>query len=425
MENELLVGLDVGSKTVKIAVAELDEDNNIHIKSLEIRDSKGIQNGTIRNMDAACISVQDAVRAIEEGVGCDIDFPIYVSFGSAELGSILEKGIFAIKQEYPEKYGAGKTHKINQLDLDNLLKKISCVTLIPSSSMVIDAIPVSYCIDNNGKTDNPIGAICRTRMDSSVYVIYDSTNGIEDLETCVESIGLELNDVVPESLAAPRSVVEDEEIEVGVAVIDIGDQITNLSVYVNRNITLVENFAFGGLQMSKDIAYAAKTTYEYAEKIKKTEVQCLIPNQKLEGEISVPGIGGRADRLVSKHELSYAATVRAYEMFKEIFNKLEEKDLLKDLGAGIVITGGVARLEGIVEFLEATFNVSVKIGRPKVEGGIAEKAKDPIYATVIGLLDSARISKREECNITRELEVNGNRGDGFFDKMLYLLKKFF
>ena len=409
MENEIFVGLDIGTTKVVCIITELGENNTLRVVGFGDCPSDGLRKGTVIDIDRTVKSIEKAVKEAELMAGIDVS-DVWVGIAGDHIKGMDSTGPVAISHENKE---------ITQVDIDRVIEVAKAVA-IPQDYEVLHVISQGYCVDDQKGIKNPLG-MCGARLTTRVHIITGQVTKILDLTKCVEQAGLRLAKLVFEPLASSHAVLERDEKELGVALVDIGGGTTDIAVYYDENIRHIGIVALGGRNVTMDIGMGLRTPTDKAEEIKKKYGCAYQPLLREDERFMVPLTGGREDREVSREMLVGIIEPRIEEILSLAHREIKQSGYLEMLGAGIVLTGGGAMMEGIREKAENVFQLPVRIGVPGRFGGLTEKAKSPMHATGIGL-----------CMFAAEAYANGDskgkkrsKGDGGYQKSLEKMKNWF
>jgi cell division protein FtsA len=265
--------------------------------------------------------------------------------------------------------------------------------------------------------------MCGVRLETQVHIITGAVTSAQNIYKSVDKAGLKVIDLVLQPLASSRAVLEKDEKELGVALLDMGGGTTDIAIYSEDSIRHTAVVGLGGEYVTKDIAIGIRTPIEKAEEIKKIHGCAFSPLVKNNEYVSVPGVGGREQREVSKAVLASIIEPRLEEILSLALREIKRTEYADMLGAGIVLTGGGSLMEGMQELAERVFEMPVKLGYPTGFGGLTEAARSPVHATGVGLcmygVDTSKGRKPKKGYL---------RDDNFtriFDKMKSWVKEFF
>jgi cell division protein FtsA len=373
--------------------------------------SEGLRKGVVINIDKTVHSIEKAVEEAELMAGVDID-AAWVGIAGDHIRAINSKGVVAISSE---------NNEITAVDVDRAIAAAKAVS-IPLGREVLHVIPQEFVVDEQKGIKDPIG-MSGVRLETQVHIITGAITSAQNIYKSVEKAGLKVIDLVLQPLASSYAVLEKDEKELGVALLDIGGGTTDIAIYSEDSIRHTAVVALGGEYVTKDIAIGIRTPIEKAEEIKKQFGCAFSPLVKNNEYVSVPGVGGREQREISKAVLSSIIEPRLEEILSLALREIKRTEYGDMLGAGIVITGGGALMEGIQELTERVFEMPVKIGLPTGFGGLTEAARSPVHATGVGLclygaaMSTAKKGKRQY--------LPGGSFKQVWDRMKGWLKEFF
>ena len=373
MEENVIVGLDIGTTKIACIISEVDSNGELKIIGVGVHPSDGLRKGVVVNIDKTVRSIQKAVEEAELMAGVDVD-SVWVGIAGDHIRAINSRGVVAISRD---------DNEITELDVLRAKDAAKAVS-IPMDREILHVIPQEYVVDEQKGIKDPIG-MCGVRLETQVHIITGAVTSAQNIYKSVDKAGLKVIDLVLEPLASCYSVLEKDEKELGVALVDMGGGTTDIAIYFDESIRHTAVVGLGGKNVTSDIAIGIRTPIERAEEIKK-QYGCAYSSLVKGNEyISVPGVGGREQREVSKAVLASIIEPRLEEILSLTFREIKRTEYADMLGAGIVLTGGASMMEGIQELAEKVFMMPVKLGVPSGFGGLTEAAKSPIHATGVGL----------------------------------------
>lgn len=367
----ILAALDIGSTKVVVAIASYAQ-GEVEVIGVGKSENTGVRQGQIVNMTDTQRAIQEAKDEAELMAGVKLS-QVYLSVGGQGVRAITSRGLVPVKNK-----------DIDKVDIERVLEVAKAIH-IPEESRILHALAQSYTVDGQPGIDSPV-SMQGVRLEVDAQLITVSEKSLSNVLTCVQKAGLKVKQVVLDQYASTLATVEKDEQELGVAVVEIGGGTCEIVVYKNGCISHVGTIPVGGLNFTQDVAVGLKTPLTSAEMIKKKYGTALVDMVGAEEMVDVEGLGDRKSRSVSRVELSRIIEARSEETLSLIFQKLSEWDVLKDLGAGVILTGGGSLLQGIVELAEFTFDVPVRRGVPKNVIGMREAYNSPIFSTAIGTL---------------------------------------
>jgi cell division protein FtsA len=411
MDDSIVVGLDIGTTKIACIIAERSEHNELKIVGVGVSPSDGLRKGVVVNIDKTVKSIQKAVEEAELMAGIDVD-AVWVGIAGDHIRAINSRGVVAISRDDKE---------ITELDVLRAIDAAKAVS-IPMDREILHVIPQEFVVDDQKGIKDPIG-MCGVRLETQVHIITGAVTSAQNIYKSVDKAGLKVIDMVLEPLASCYAVLEKDEKELGVALIDMGGGTTDIAIYFDESIRQTAVVALGGKNVTSDIAIGIRTPIERAEEIKRQYGCAYAPIVKGNEFISVPGVGGREQREVSKAVLASIIEPRVEEIFSLVKREIKRTEYAEMLGAGVVLTGGGSLMDGIRELAEKVFEMPVKLGVPSGFGGLTEAAKSPIHATGVGLC----MYGMEQLGKSKK-KITFNKGDNFkkiFDRMKAWVKEFF
>jgi len=376
-EKDLIVGLDIGtSKVVAIVAAVNPEaragDDALEIIGLGSHPARGMKKGVVVNIESTVQSIQRAVEEAELMAGCQIH-SVYAGIAGSHIRSMNSQGTVAIRDK-----------EVAQGDIDRVLDAAKAVHF-PGDQQLLHVLPQEYIIDNQEGIREPIG-MSGVRLEAKVHLITGAVSAAQNITKCIERCGLTVDGIVLEQMASSYSVLEHDEKELGVCLIDIGGGTTDIAVFIDGAIRHTAVIPIAGDQVTNDIAVALRTPTQYADEIK-MKYACALTQLAREDEmIEVPSVGDRAPRQLARQTLAEVVEPRYEELLMLVQAELRRSGFEELLAAGIVLTGGSSKMEGVVELAEEVFHLPVRLGVPQHVGGLIDVVRNPIHATGVGLL---------------------------------------
>lgn len=371
-EQKMIVGLDIGTSKVVAIVGEIGGDGQIEVVGIGSNPSRGMKKGVVVNIESTVQSIQRAIEEAELMAGCQIH-SVYVGIAGSHIRSLNSHGIVAIRDR--EVYGH---------DLERVIDAAQAVA-IPADQKILHILPQEYVIDNQEGIKEPMG-MSGVRLEAKVHLVTCAGNAAQNIEKCIRRCGLEVEDIILEQLASSFSVLTDDEKELGVCLVDIGGGTTDIAIFTDGSIRHTGVIPIAGDQVTNDIAMALRTPTQYAEEIKIKYACALTQLAGADETIKVPSVGDRPPRDLSRQSLAEVVEPRYDELFTLIQAELRRSGFEDMVPAGIVLTGGTSKMEGVVELAEEIFHMPVRIGCPSGVQGLTDIVRNPIYATGVGLL---------------------------------------
>lgn len=377
-EKNLIVGLDIGTSKVVAIVGEINEMDEIEVVGIGMYPSRGLKKGVVVNIESTVQSIQKAIEEAELMAGCDIH-SVYAGIAGSHIRSLNSHGIVAIQEK-----------EVSLNDVDRVIDAARAVA-IPADQKILHILPQEFLIDSQEGILDPIG-MSGIRMEAKVHMVTGAESASQNITKCIQKCGLEVDDIVLEQLASSYAVLTEDEKELGSCLVDIGGGTTDIAVFQGGAIQHTAVIPIAGDQVTNDIAVSMRTPTQYAEDIKIKYACALSQLANPDETIEVPSVGDRPPRRLARQTLAEIVEPRFEELFSLIRNELRRSGFEESIPAGIVITGGSAKMEGAVELAEEVFHVPVRLGSPQYIEGLADVVRNPIHATGVGLLIYGRDS---------------------------------
>ncbi len=371
-ENDYVVALDIGTSKVVCLIGQLTDSHAVEIVALGSYPSSGLKKGVVVNIDATTDAIQKSMDQAKNSFDGKLK-NVYVGIAGNHIKSLNSHGIVGIKDK-----------EVTPFDIDRVIEAAQAVA-IPSDQKVLHVLPQEFVIDDQDSIREPLG-MSGVRLESHVHLVTCANNAIQNIEKCVKRCGITLDGFVLEQLASSYSVLSEDEKELGVCIVDIGGGTTDIAIFNSGSISFTGVIPIAGDQVTSDIAVALRTPTPQAEELKQ-KYGCAVAEFTTESEtIEVAGVGGRAPRELSRKALAEIVEPRYVELFELVKAEIQRNGFDGKIPAGIVLTGGTSKMEGVVELAESIFQTSVRIGVPENFKGMESVLKNPIYATSLGLL---------------------------------------
>ncbi len=377
-----IVGLDIGTSKVVALVGEITDRGTIEVIGIGTHPSRGMRKGIVVNIESTVQSIQRAVDEAELMAGCQID-SVYVGIAGNHIRSLNSNGVVAIRDK----------SEVARDDIDRVTDAARAVA-IPADQKILHVLPQEYIIDSQIGVKEPLG-MSGVRLEAKVHLVTCAVNAEQNIEKCIERSKLRVEAIVLEQLASSYSVLTEDEKELGVCVVDIGGGTTDIAIFTQGAIRHTAVIPIAGDQVTNDIAHALQTPLQHAEDIKIKYACALTRLAGAEEIIRVPSVGDRPVRELPRKDLARVVEPRYDELFRLIDAELCHNNLDRQMTAGVVLTGGTSKMEGVVELAEEIFNMPVRLGVPHNIEGLTDVIRNPIYATSVGLLQYAQHGLQE------------------------------
>jgi cell division protein FtsA len=371
-EKNMIVGLDIGTSKVVAIVGEIASDGGIEIIGIGSHPSKGLKKGVVVNIESTVHSIQRAVEEAELMAGCQIH-SVFAGIAGSHIRSLNSHGIVAIRDK-----------EVTPGDVERVIDAARAVA-IPADQKILHILPQEFVIDDQDGIREPVG-MCGVRLEAKVHMVTGAVSAAQNIVKCVRRCGLEVDDIILEQLASSYSVLTEDEKDLGVCLVDIGGGTTDIAIFTEGSIRHTAVIPIAGDQVTNDIAVALRTPTQYAEEIKIKYACALTQLAARDESIEVPSVGDRPPRRLARQTLAEVVEPRYEELLSLVQAELRRSGFEDLIAAGIVLTGGSSKIEGLVDLAEEVFHVPVRLGVPQTVVGLVDVVRNPIYATGVGLL---------------------------------------
>jgi cell division protein FtsA len=371
MASEIIVGLDIGTTKICAVVGEV-QPGSIEVIGIGSHPSEGLRKGVVVNIEKTVESIKEAIEEAETMAGCEIS-SVYAGIAGGHIKGFNSHGVIALKEK-----------EVTKKDVERVIEAASAVA-IPMDREVIHVLTQEFIVDDQDNILDPLG-MSGVRLEAKIHIVTGAVTSAQNIIKCANRAGLDVCDIVLESLASSEAVLTDEERNLGAALIDFGGGTTDMAVFSKGSIQHTSVLALGGDNLTYDISIGLRTPTREAERMKikyGCALSSLIGNDET---IEVPGVGGRKPRVLAREILGEILEPRVEEIFTLIHNELARSGYENMINSGVVITGGSAELSGVSEIAEQIFNAPAKTGYPQGITGLTEVVNKPMYATAVGLV---------------------------------------
>ena len=376
---DLVVGLDIGTAKVMAVVAEVVAGGELRVAGLGVASSHGLKRGVVVNIDATVQSIQQALKEAEMMAACKIE-RVYTGITGSHIRGQNSTGMVIVRDN----------REVTPTDVARVIETAKAIN-IPNDQRLLLVESQEFVIDGH-EVKEPIG-MSGSRLEVKVHIATGAQSAAENIIKCVRRCGLEVEQLCLTPTASAAAVLTDDEKDLGVAVVDIGAGTTDVAIYTGGSIRHTAVIPIAGDLITSDIAMALRTPTKDAEDIKVdygVAKQLLAdPNEHVE----VPGLGDRAPRMLSRQALAGVIEPRVEEIFSLVHQVIRDSGYEELLSSGIVLTGGSAVMPGMVELAEDIFLKPVRKGTPLYAGPLHDMVASPRSATVMGLLEEARLAR--------------------------------
>lgn len=401
--SELIVGLDIGTTKICVVVGEISPEG-VDVVGIGTSPSTGLRKGVVVNIEQTVQSIKKALEEAELMAGCEIR-SVYAGIAGSHIKGFNSHGVIAVKGG-----------EVGPRDIERVIDAAKAVA-IPLDREVIHILPQEFIVDDQRGIADPLG-MAGVRLEVRVHIVTGAVTSAQNIIRSCHRAGLDVSDIVLESLASSKAVLTGEEREIGVALVDLGGGTTDLAIFANDSIKHTAVLALGGTNLTNDIAFGLRTPMASAEKIK-IKYGCALAEMVPKDEvIEVMSVGGREPRRLSRQVLAEICEPRVEEMLALVDQELIRSGMKNQIGAGVVLTGGTALIEGIQELGEQIFNLPTRIGYPDKVGGLKDVVNSPMYATAVGLL----MFGAEKEGVEQRFRI---RDENVFNRILGRMRKWF
>ena len=403
MSGEIIVGLDIGTTKVCAVVGEARPDG-VEIIGMGSHPSEGLRKGVVINIEHTVNSIKEAIEEAETMAGCEIS-AVYAGIAGGHIKGFNSHGVIALKEK-----------EVTKKDIDRVIEAASAVA-IPMDREVIHTLVQEFIVDEQDGILDPLG-MSGVRLEAKIHIVTGAVTSAQNIVKCANRAGLDVCDIILQSLASSEAVLSKEERNLGAAIIDFGGGTTDTAIFSGGSIKHTSVLPLGGDNLTYDIAVGLRTPKLEAEKIK-IRYGCGLSSLIGRDEtIEVPGVGGRKPRVLSRQVLGEILEPRVEEIFSLIYSELTRSGHGDTIRSGVVITGGSAELQGVTELAEQIFKSPARVGYPQGMRGLVEIVNKPMYATAVGLvLYGSKTNKKAKKFRIRDTNI--------FNRVMGRMKKWF
>ena len=369
--DDILVGLDIGTSKICALIGEVTPDG-MNIIGMGSSPSKGIQKGSVMNIEAASQGIQHAIEYAEVMANCKIS-SVIVNISGSHIDGINSNGVAPVKDK-----------EVSDADIACVLETAKAVA-IPPDREFLHVLASEYILDNQGGIRNPKG-MSGVRLEAKVHIVTGAVNCAQNIVKCVDRCNVDVADIVMSSLAAGEAVLSDDERELGCVLIDIGSGTTDIAVWSQGALVHSHVIGIGGNSITNDIATVLQILLTDAEKMKIQSGCAMASAVGADEIIEIPSTDGQDMRKYARQVLAEIIESRVREILEMVNEDIEKSGYKSQIPAGIIITGGTSMMDALPELAESVFGLPVKRGVPRGIGGLTDFVQNPQYATAVGLL---------------------------------------
>lgn len=370
-----LVALDIGSSKIRTIVGVTEEKKNtINVIGVGISPSNGVRKGMVTDIDEAISNITAALEDAERMSGEPIH-RVFVGFSGAHIETYDSRGVVAINSPNSE---------ITEDDVDRVIDAARAVSL-PSNREILRIIPKSFSIDSQQGIKYPVGMM-GIRLEVQAHIISSTNSAIRNLEKCLYETGVDIEELIPSSLACVETALDKKQKELGVLLVEMGACSTNIAVYEEGAILHSAVIPVGGEHVTNDLAIGLRSSIDTAERIKIEYGNCLPDDVSDREEIDLSEISKIDSHTVSKKEAAKIIEARYHETFMLIRDELAKIERVGMLPAGAILCGGAVKMPGVVDLARECLQLPVQVASPRHIEGIVDRIDDPSFVSVVGLL---------------------------------------
>ena len=368
---ELVAGLDIGTTKICAVIGEVFDDR-VDIIGVGTAPSSGMKRGVVVNIEATVKAIREAVDEASDMAGCDIE-TVYVGIAGNHIKGFNSPGILAINNQ-----------EIRERHIQEVIRAAQTVK-ISDNQQIIHVLPQEYMVDDHTGIQNPLG-MTGVRLVTNVHIVTADNTALHNLVTSCNRAGLGVSEIVLESVASSYSVLGRDEMELGVALLDIGGGTTDLAIFCNGSIKHTWELALGGNNLTNDLSVGLRTPLPEAEQLKYLYGGALSSMIKENLIIEVPTVGDRKPRKVSQRVMVEILEARIEEILQMVNQNICSSGYRNRINSGMVLTGGTSLLANIIEMAEQIFDMPVRMACPQGIGGRVEDVRSPRCTTAVGLV---------------------------------------
>jgi cell division protein FtsA len=382
-DRQITVGLDIGASTITCAIGQIiPQTKRVKLLGISTTASAGFRRGTITNRDELIEKIEKALTNAELMASVKVTKAI-LSITGDHIRCLNTQASIALNRSSGRADGLSE-RSINDDDIYQVLDLAQAVSL-PVDREILHTLPQAYLVDTLKEIKNPIGMTGR-RLEGRVHLVTAATTAMKNLVSCVEELGITVDGLVYQPLASALATLHEDEMELGVTLVEIGSSTTNIAVYHGSAVRHSAIIPIGSSSITNDIAVMLQISIDEAENIKMKYASARASMSSPKLEIELPSESGQLQRSVPEQEISRYVEARMHEIFQMVIREISRADIKDPLTYGIVMTGGGAQLRNIVPLAENSLGVKVRQGKPIKIDGAQDIADKPRYSTVMGLL---------------------------------------
>lgn len=400
----IVVGLDMGTTKISAIIGEIQDDGMIDVIGMGSHLCSGLQKGVVANMDRTVDAIGKAVEEAQIMAGVEVD-SAYVSLAGPHISGINSTGIIAVKNQ-----------EITGREIERVIEAARVVAL-PEDREIIHVLPQEFVVDDQGGILEPPLGMSATRLEAKVHIVTVTMAAANNVIKCVNKAGLEVEDIVLEQLAVSEATLNADERDAEVLLIDIGGGSTNIALLSDGSLKFTAVLGVGGTHITKDLAIGLNTPVPNAEQIKKVHGCAYSPLIDDRDVVEVNFTGNHETERIRRLDICEIIEPRAEEILQMVLDEVSASGCADAMISYVILTGGTASLEGIVELAEDVFQVPVRRGVPGGIEGLTEIVKNPTHATGVGLV---LFGAKQQQSRLRQFT-----GEGLFSRFYHRVRDWF
>jgi cell division protein FtsA len=401
--NNFVAAVDIGTTKIVTIVGRKNDSGKLEILGMGKTPSKGVKRGVVLNIEETVTAIRTTVEEVQNQTGLTLS-DVFVGIAGQHIKSVISRG-YINRDSYDK--------RITKEDRDKLIAEMYKIP-VDVGDEIIHVLPQSYIVDNETGVKNPIG-MAGKRLEANFHIVIGQISSANNIKNCVESVGLNVIQLILEPLASSTAILTEDEKEAGVALVDIGGGTTDIAVYYDDVIRHTAVIPFGGNVVTMDIKEGCSILNRQAEALKIQFGSALGDLAQEDKVVTIPGISGRDPKEISFKSLAYIIQSRMEEIIDAVLFEIENSDCMEKLSAGIVLTGGGSLLKYLSQLVNYRSGMDVRIGYPNalIASDTLKEINQPMYSTSIGLLLKGyeilenKKAKMEQAN---KQAVNDNKG---------------
>jgi len=368
--NEVVVGIDIGSSKICVIIGEISKKDQLQILGVGTAECRVLKKGIIVDIDNAVEAIKNSIGQAERMSGMEIS-SAFISIAGGHATLIKNRGVIAV---------SGEDREISPEDVERVLQVVR-MDGIPIDREVIGVIPSQFIVDGYEHIKDPVGMI-GARLEVEANIIAVATATVQNLTRAIERCGIKVSGIIINPLASSEVVLSKDEKELGTAIVDVGGEITDISIYKNGSLQYTKLIPVGGVHITNDISFGLKVPVSEAEVLKRQYGYAAVSMLQTIENIGINSVGHGIPRTITNRELVDIIEARVQEIYYLVNKELEDSGFKNDLSGGVVITGGgLSFIKGTLEMASSVINLPVRIGIPPYIG-----VASPIYTTATGIV---------------------------------------